>query len=315
MSATRATADLRPHPDNTNIFGPPEDCEQYEALTTSIRAVGIIEPLTIKSDGTIISGHLRHSVACKLKLRTVPVRVIDTPATYRDELELLIRSNTDRRQLTKGQVALAFKVLRETPREQGGAAGKRGGDRKSVDAKNQSAASGTLKPKARDEAAALLGVGRHEAEALEIVFATPGVPEELKRAVNSGVVAATPAAKAVRAEVKRQGGTIKETTALRAVADPPRPQPRVKPAHEQRVADEADRYMKDYRELFELYKRLDSILTRRPLKTVLGPTEHHEYAGMIRDVSMRALREIESVQGPNKTGRQVLLAVVPGGRA
>ena len=61
----------------------------------------------------------------------------------------------------------------------GGTKRKRGGDRRSVEAKNQSGPRSTLK--SREEAAAVLGIGEQEARALETVFTTPGVPEALKR--------------------------------------------------------------------------------------------------------------------------------------
>ena len=128
-------------------------------------------------------------------MHTDELRVVPAFANYRAEVEYLIRLNTDRRSLTKGQIASAFKRLRELPKSEGGTKRQRGGDRKSEAAKNQSASSSTLieQDRGRDEAAALLGVGRNEAIALEKVFCTPGVPDELKAAVNSGAVAPTPA--------------------------------------------------------------------------------------------------------------------------
>lgn len=308
---TRPISDLRPHPENATIFGDPEESDQFEGILASIRQHGIWEPLVIRPDGTILSGHLRFAVARKLKLKTVPVRVVTEFTTYRDEVTFIIRSNTDRRQLTKGEIAIAFKRLRELPKEEGGTKRAMGrpkrGEEKSATKRGHSG-----DPSAED-AASVLGVSRDEARSLETVFATPGVPASLKKAVNTGVIAPTPAAKAVRAEQRRQGGEIKDGSALRVFAD--KPNPRLETKHEDRVAQNAEAYDRDYRELFTLYKKLDDVLTRRPLKSVLGPTEHHQYFGMIRDVSMRAWREIESVQGPTNTGRQMSLTVVPGGKS
>lgn len=310
MTETRPLSTLRPHPENATIFGDPEESPEFDGILASIKAHGMWDPIVIKPDGTILSGHLRRAAAGKLRLREVPVRVAPAFADYRDEVTFVVRSNTDRRQLTKGEIALAFKRLRELPKAQGGTAGKRGGDRRSAAAKEQSGSRSTLK--AREEAASILGVGEQEARALETVFATPGVPDELKRAVNQGTIAPTPAAKAVRTEVKRQGGAITDPAGLRAVAAPP--PPATPSGHEDRVAREAKKYGRRYAELLKLYSELDGILTSMPLKSLLGPTEHHEYGGLIRSVALRAWREIETVEGKTNAGRQMALSVIDGGR-
>jgi hypothetical protein len=313
----RALASLRPHPENGSIFGDPEECEQWSEILGSIRKRGIIEPLIIKADGTILSGHVRRAVAEELKLKEVPVRVAPAFESYRAEVEFLIKANTERRQLTKAEIAIAFKRLRELPREQGGTKGKRGGDRRSKAAKDQAPARRGLKSKdpAADEAASVLGIGADTGRALEKVFTTPGVPDEFKAAVNKGTIAATPAAKIVTVELKRQGGVIVEDKAFKVVVTDPPKAPPTASDHERRVAEEAQKFARDYRELFELYRRVDGILTRRPLKTVLGYTDHHEYAGLVRDIAVRAWREVESVQGPTNTGKQMALVVIDGGRA
>jgi hypothetical protein len=310
MTETRDLSELRPHPENSVIFGDPEESEQFDAIKSSIRQFGIWEPLAVKADGTILSGHLRFTVAKQLKLKSVPVRVVDAFASYRDEVSFVIRSNTDRRQLTKGEIGIAFKRLKDLPKEEGGTKKKPG-------PKGNGGAKPTNSKKGRDDAAAMLGVGTDEARALETVFTTPGVPDELKSAVNSGKLAPTPAAKAVRTEKKRQGGEITDASALKAVAEKP-VAPKASPApeaHADRVAAQVVAFDADYRVLFELYQKLDGVLTRRPLKSVIGPTEHHRWRDMIRDVSLRAWREIESVDGPTNVGRQMSLTVVSGGKS
>lgn len=307
-----APARLRSHPENALIFGDPEECDRWDEMHASIKRLGIFEPLAIKADGTIISGHLRHAIAVDLGLKAVPVRVVDAFASYRDELEVLIRSNTDRRQLKPSEIALAFKRLKETPRDEGGAKGSKGGGAKGKrGAPNQSGA--RAGKDGRDEAASMLGIGTHEARALETIFTTPGVPVELKKAVDKGTVKPTPAAKAVATEVKRQGGTIRDASALKAVAIVEHKRP-AKSAGLERVEAEAERYKRDYRDLFNAYKTIDSILTRRPLKAVLGPTEHHEYGQLIRDTALRAWREIEAVEGKTNVGRQMALVAIDGGK-
>lgn len=52
----------------------------------------------------------------------------------------------------------------------------------------------------------------------------------------------------------------------------------------------------DEGELFEIYKRVDSILTKRPLSSFAG-SEREDYAGLIRDVALRLWHELDTVYG------------------
>lgn len=85
-------SELRPHPANISLYGEeaiPED------FIESIRTHGIIEPLLIKWDKTIISGHRRWLAAKKAGLATVPARTCDF-ADELEEIEMLISSNKQR---------------------------------------------------------------------------------------------------------------------------------------------------------------------------------------------------------------------------
>lgn len=304
---------LRSHPENALIFGDPEESEEFDGIKADIKKRGICEPIAVKADGTIVSGHLRRVIAQQLGIKTVPIRVVDAFKSYREELEYIVRSNTERRHMTNQQLAFAFKRLRETPRGEGGTKGTKGGGQRGKRGAPaiQSGASATMESKrSRDEAAEILGIGSHEARALETVFTTKGVPDEVKRAVNSGAVKPTPAAKAIREEVKRQGGAVTDGAKLIQFVQP---KPKAKPAHEAHVDDAAERYRKDYRALLDAYTSVDKVLTRRPLKAVIGPTEHQEYAQLCRDIALRAWREIESTQGPTNAGRQMALVALDGG--
>lgn len=299
---------LRSHPENATIFGDPEESKAYLEVLGSIKKHGIWEPLLVKKDGTILSGHLRCACAKSLGLETVPVRVWDAFTSYLDEVRFVVRSNTDRRQLTPQQIAYAFKRLKEIPKAEGGAKAKMGrpkGDEK------KSAESRPLS-RSRDDAAEQLGVSRDIAESLEAVFTTPGVPDELKSAVNDGRVAPTTAAKEVRAEAKRQGGTITNPAPLADVAERKATD---KSAHQAHVADAAKSYRDDVRRLLEAYRAVDAALTKRPLASVIGPTEHHEYGDLCRDIAIRAWREVETVEGVTNAGKQMALAVIKGGRS
>ena len=298
---------LRPHPENSLIFGAAEESEDFDDLKASIKKHGQWEPIVATPVGVILAGHRRHAALTELGAKTALVRFA-TCESYRDELEHVIRSNTDRRHLTPKEIALAFSRLKSTPKAEGGTKKPKGGDTR------KQSASGCGKD-GRDEAASLLGIGRNEAEALEDVFTTPGVPEELKDAVNSGKVKPTPAAKAVRSEVKRQGGEVTSPVALKAFAETKSAPKSPRAVHEDRVAEGASRFLKAQSKLLDVYRELDRALSLMPLKTVVGMTEHHEYGTLVRDIALRAWREIESVQGPTEAGKQMTLSVVNGGRA
>lgn len=83
---------LKPHPLNTEVYG-------SDSLTAgfldSIKRLGVLTPLSILEDGTIISGHRRWRAAVKLGLAEVPVRV----QSFEDELAVeraIIESNRQR---------------------------------------------------------------------------------------------------------------------------------------------------------------------------------------------------------------------------
>lgn len=323
----RAVSELRPHPENSLIFGDPGESPEYGEILKSIRTHGIWEPLVIKPDGTILSGHLRFACAEKLGLKSVPVRVAGTFASYLDEVKFVVRSNTDRRQLRRSEIARAFARLKEIPRADGGAKAKRGrpsktaytppadgphGDPSAPDEKGGTSATFS---KTRDEAARVLHVSTHEARACEEVFLTPGVPQVLKDAVDANKVAPIPAARAVRRELKQQGGAISNPNPLEALAQKGKGRASSPSDHDCRLQEKADAYRISYAALVKAYKEIDRALTRVPLASLLGPTEHHEYRDVLRDIVARTVREIQAVEGPESLKRQMTLTVIKGGRA
>jgi hypothetical protein len=296
---------LRSHPENGLIFGEPQGTAQYPEILKSIRAHGIWEPLIVKADGTILSGHVRYACAEQLKLQTVPVRVHDVFDSFLDEVKFVIRSNTDRRQLNKQEIALAFTRLKEIPREEGGAKGKRGRPGKG--------ASSSTFSKTRDDAAQMLGVGRNEAEACATVFTTPGVPDELKAAVNREELAPTTAAKEIRAEVKRQGGAITTPSPLLTLVRPTAREDAAAGSNEDYETSE-QKYLDMLGRLVKAYREVDQVLTRMPLRTVTDPDKHHEYRDLIRDVAVRAIGEIQATEGAEGLKKQLALTVIQGGK-
>ena len=88
---TRTIADLHPHPRNAAIYGDSADADLIE----SVRSKGILNPLLIAHDGTIISGHRRLIAAQRVGLADVPVVIYGSDDDL-DILEALIESNRQR---------------------------------------------------------------------------------------------------------------------------------------------------------------------------------------------------------------------------
>jgi hypothetical protein len=344
---------LRSHPENATIFGDPQEAEEWEEIVADIKKRGLDEPIVILEDGKILSGHLRVAVFKELGRTQIHCRIHEPFQSYRAELEFLVKSNTSRRSLTREQKAYAFNRLRNAPPEKGGTKRKMGRptlprasdlfgsqgpmpgepheDGEQLTPEQKAHEFTKLKNKSRsgaglsnhdpsaDSAAECVGVGNKEARALETVFVNTDVPQEVKAAVNAGKIAPTPAAKAVEAERKRQGGEIKDAAPLKAWAEnktaKKAPGPPTEPTHEERIAAQVKAFNERVGRLFELYKELDRLLTQMPLKSVISPSEHHEWGSLIRDVSLRAWREIESVQGPSDAGKQMSLSVIAGGKS
>lgn len=303
---------LRPHPENSVIFGDPEDSPEYDEIRKSIKQNGLWEPLVIRDDGTILSGHLRVAVLRELGKKSAPCRVMSFDS-YREEVTFLVRSNTDRRQLSKDQLAYAFKRMRSIPPEEGGVKRKQGRPKDITRDGEKSSSGGQVSSRSDDAAAEVLGVGTKEARALEAVFCEDDVPAEVKEAVKNDKVAPTPAAKAIKTERERQGGKITNPAPLvKWMEDRSKKKP--EPTHEDRVAQEAEVFSKSMRALFDAYTIVNNTLTRVPLKSVIGAKDHHDYMAMIKDISLRAWREIETVHGDSGLGKQMSLTVISGGK-
>lgn len=86
-------SDLKPHKVNTDIYG----AEIVDAdLVESIKQKGILEPLVILEDNTILSGHRRWLAAKELKLERIPCRSMSFSDEL-DEKEALIEFNRQRK--------------------------------------------------------------------------------------------------------------------------------------------------------------------------------------------------------------------------
>lgn len=102
---------LRPHPLNERIYG----TEPLDDLLESIKKHGIIEPLVVKLDGTIISGHRRWRAAQALGMTALPCRFV----SYEDclaEKEAIVEFNRQRVKTFSQKMAEA-EVLKEIESE------------------------------------------------------------------------------------------------------------------------------------------------------------------------------------------------------
>ena len=110
---TRRTRELRPHQASLEIYGKNEDIAD---LAASIRANGVLVPLTVRPDGTILSGNRRYRAALEAGLEEVPC-VTAEPKTPEEEEIFIIEANRNRKkdvyQLYKEGVRLkaAYEVL------------------------------------------------------------------------------------------------------------------------------------------------------------------------------------------------------------
>jgi ParB family chromosome partitioning protein len=102
----RKTDQLRQNPLNprTSIRD-----EEIVGLACSIREQGILQPLLVTPDGTIVAGHRRHAAALKVGLERVPV--VERPMDEREQLECMLIENTQREDLTPLDEARAYREL------------------------------------------------------------------------------------------------------------------------------------------------------------------------------------------------------------
>lgn len=96
----RKPSELKPHPLNQAIYGD-GDADPIEDLVESLRRQGILTPLLIAPDGTILSGHRRWRAARIVGLDALPCQVVDAPP---EVAELLILESNQQRRKTFSQL-------------------------------------------------------------------------------------------------------------------------------------------------------------------------------------------------------------------
>lgn len=121
--------DIRTNPSNTLYFAS-ETPEYFRQLREDIEKRGIVVPLLVKKDGTLLAGHNRLQIAREIGLRFVPVQYIQEELSERQEQEFIINDNLLRRHLSNEERIRLYKIL--FPEfDEVLAASKRGGDKKS----------------------------------------------------------------------------------------------------------------------------------------------------------------------------------------
>lgn len=95
--------DLHPHPLNERLYGQEELPEPF---LVSVRKKGILAPLAVKEDGTIISGHRRLQAALATGLEFVPVEIVHYENEL-DEREAIIEFNRQREKTFSQKMAEA----------------------------------------------------------------------------------------------------------------------------------------------------------------------------------------------------------------
>ncbi|WP_061205302.1 ParB N-terminal domain-containing protein [Leptospira santarosai] len=171
---------LRPNP--RNDFDPLTE-EEYASLKENIALNGILDALTARKDGTIITGENRYKIALELKeheeeavrrrVESIPVRYYMNELTAEEEYDILEGDNLFRRHLTSEQrkERLKKRILRKYKDDL--ILDNRGGDRKSESSKTE------REEEPKQEGSSLSEKGLHEMSVSELgLFGEVGTVSE-----------------------------------------------------------------------------------------------------------------------------------------
>ncbi|AVQ12285.1 ParB-like protein [Leptospira santarosai] len=169
---------LRPNP--RNDFDPLTE-EEYASLKENIALNGILDALTARKDGTLVTGENRYKIALELKehedenvrrrVESIPVRYYMNELTPEEEYDILEGDNLFRRHLTSEQrkERLKKRILRKYKDDL--ILDNRGGDRKSESSKTSE--------EVKQEGSSLSEKGLHEMSVSELgLFGEVGTVSE-----------------------------------------------------------------------------------------------------------------------------------------
>jgi ParB-like chromosome segregation protein Spo0J len=198
MLATAKTKSLKPHPKNEAIYGREPDLPAD--FLNSVKRLGVLQPLVVKSDGTIISGHRRFAAAKVLEIEEVPV-LIGSYASDLDEVEALVVLNQQRLK-SPSQIAREGMELQRIEAER--AAMRRKATQNNESGKAVDLNSDHQEGRSLDHVAASLGISRDRWYKLKTIFekAESGDEEaaELLKALDAGDISVHKAYKTLREE-------------------------------------------------------------------------------------------------------------------
>ncbi len=181
MTDTRPTTDLRIHPRADVVPFP--DPVVHEQMAADVERRGIVTPLDILEDGTVLDGRTRLSIARVLGLAEVPVRVVAPDDPY----DFMVRAAFMRRDLTKSQRAMVALELPEYQKAKAEAAERtratqaQPGERVGQARTFVSAPSEPTHTRATDAIAPLAGVsGSYIRKAALVAERAPAIAEQVK---------------------------------------------------------------------------------------------------------------------------------------
>ena len=79
------------------------DGKEMTQLAEDIKKRGILVPLVMKSDGTLLAGHTRLLIAKSIGMKTVPVQMVMGKIGNDEETQFIVKDNLLRRHLTSYQ--------------------------------------------------------------------------------------------------------------------------------------------------------------------------------------------------------------------
>lgn len=104
---------LKPHPKNEEFFPDLPQENLWREMVADVRENGIINPLIVAADYTVLAGHLRLQIAKEVGITNILVDRRDLHPESEAAVSLMIRENLLRRHLNEIQVARLIRVLKE----------------------------------------------------------------------------------------------------------------------------------------------------------------------------------------------------------
>lgn len=104
---------LKPHPKNEEFFPDPPQENLWREMVADVRENGIINPLIVAADYTVLAGHLRLQIAKEVGITHILVDRRDLHPESEAAVSLMIRENLLRRHLNDMQAARLIRILKE----------------------------------------------------------------------------------------------------------------------------------------------------------------------------------------------------------